>query len=243
MKKVFLVLAALCGMSAWAADSEPVAAVDVATVDVSDDYLEDEELEEVPQSPWSADFKGLYFGLGSGSFNGCGSLVKEVGVLQVVGAKYTFGDRNSFSLGAGYQYKTYALKKDYRFDTDVLSGATVIDMWEPNTAKTSSLLRLHTIQFPLTYAKGFGKKWHITVGGVLNWNFYASYNNSFKENNTTYSSTTNKLCQRKVSADVLVGVAYNKIALYARYSPCKLFKSGCGPEIDNVWTIGIGLGL
>ncbi len=241
-KTVLLASLMMLGMTMWA-NTPVVTAEDQTTAseEVSDDYLDEEELEEVPKSPWSVFSSGFYFGFGGAKASGTMSLVSEVGVLNAVSVNYTFGNRNHLSLGIGYQYKSYSLKSKYAYGYD--DGVVLIEPWPDGFSNRSSALRVHTWQLPLMYRKELGKKWEIFAAGTFNWNFYSSFNKSYKQDNTKYSATTNKLCQRKVSFDVLAGFRYSKIGVYCRVAPMSLFKNGCGPKIDNIVTGGLILGM
>ena len=196
---------------------------------------------------WEVFFGGVYLGWGhtnaTGAWHGTTGKTFEVGVLNVIGLGYHFGDRNRLSLGMGYQAKYHALKKGYCFADDAQNNV-VIANYPANYDHTSSEVLVHTMQVPLLYAKGFGKRCWIYGGGTMNWNFHATYNNHYElENKKSVNETTRKLHQRKISFDMLAGVQWRGLGVYFRYSPKALFKEGYGPELNKSWTVGLSLGF
>lgn len=189
---------------------------------------------------------GLYLGWGhtnaAGEHHGTTGKTFEVGVLNVVGLAYHFGDRNRLSLGVGYQAKYHELKKSYTFASPAENELT-IEPFPADYKKTLSQLVVHSVQFPLLYAKGFGKKFWAYGGGVMNWNFYASYDSNYKNGRTRVNTNTKGLSQRKITFDALVGVQWNNLGVYFRYSPQSIFKDGYGPKLNKSWTLGLAVGF
>lgn len=222
--------------------SSPVTSMpaDPEEMEIGEGYVE----EETPENNFKVFFGGAYFGLGTASSHGHGTtgLVKDVGILNAVGLGYNFGDRNRISLGLGYQARFLSLKSKYYFATDE-TDATVVLPWPSEASKTSSGMTIHTLQFPLLYAKGFGSKFWAYGGVVMDWNVYCSYNRSYRQGNTTYAETTNGLKQNKLTFDALLGLQYKPFGIYVRYSPARIFKKDFGPNIDNAWTVGLSIGF
>lgn len=218
---------------------------EVKPVDIDEPGTESDYVE--PEKKWGLAVGYVYYGLGFMSSNGAASgtagLVQEVGMLNLLGVQYKFNEKNRLSLGVGYQAKFYRLKDKYRFNT--LDDVTFVEQWPDGVEKRSSSLTMHTVQFPLLYRHDFSDKYAIYFGPVLDWNVYAKYSTSHRvsNENTTYSTSTNGLYQRKVTVDVMLGFQCKPVGLYVRYAPCKLFKKGCGPDFDNVFTFGLSFGL
>ncbi|MBR1544058.1 MAG: outer membrane beta-barrel protein [Muribaculaceae bacterium] len=191
---------------------------------------------------WDVEVRGFYFGLGGTSSGGVTSTVKEVGIMNVVGVGYTFCDRNHLSLGVGYQARFYSLKSDFQYMRDD-DHVTWIDSWDDGAKSTQSSLTVHTIQFPLMYKMNVSKKFGFFLGAALDWNFYAKFDKSHKVGDTRYSENTKGLRQNKIGVDLMGGITWKRLGIYARYSPCKVFKNNFGPEMKNTWTLGLAIGF
>lgn len=192
-------------------------------------------------------FSGLYFGWGGtnayGTLKNTPKFTREWGILNILGAACKFGDRNRLSLGIGYQHREYRLKRDFQFVTANEQGDVDIVTVPPAHEKPCATLHNYTIQFPLLYAKGFGKGFWAYVGGVMNWNCYADYDYDFRTGKTKHKETTHGLRQRKITFDLLTGLTWHGMGAYFRYSPQHVFASGAGPKLDKTWTMGITLGF
>lgn len=211
---------------------------------------EDNNGEEVERN-FEVFISGFYLGWGhtnaQGEFHGKTGKTFEVGILNVIGSGYKFGDRNRLSLGVGYQAKYYELKKDYYFTTSMAGGVlpnpTIVSFPDEYKRRFSQMV-VHTIQFPLLYAKGFGNRFWAYAGGVMNWNCYAYTSRNYKVENTRINEMTTGLHQRKITFDMLVGIQHNGWGVYFRYSPQSVLKK-CEntPVLNKTWTIGLALGF
>lgn len=189
----------------------------------------------------------IYIGWGGHSIGpGLNGIVagghREFGVLNFLSVGYVFNrNRTRLSLGSGIGYSTYSLKNRYfweRTDEGIL-GIYSIDGVDYD--KHSATLSVVNIQFPLMFNQSLGRKWDVAVAGVMNWNCYASVNNSYRIDHDNHHISINGLHQRKISFDALGMISFRGIAAYVRYSPQSLFKGGCGPELKNRWTIGLSI--
>lgn len=212
---------------------------------VLEDYDDDDD--EDADKKWDFMVSGLYIGWGHSTGHdaakGATSLTREVGILNLLGVGYNFGPRSCLSLGAGFAGKWYNLKKDYMYGEVTPEVLTVNKGWPAGASDTKSTLSMMTVQFPLLYHQGFGKKFNIMVGPVLNWNIYATYNNKYKVDRTTTQTSTTGVHQRKVTVDGVIGVGNRAMGVYFRYSPMNVFENNYGPKINNTWTLGLILGL
>ncbi len=190
---------------------------------------------------------GVYFGWGGTSahdnWTGAPKLTHEWGILNILGGAYKFGNRNRLSLGIGYQHRQYRLKRDFQFVTANEQGDIDIATVPPAHEKPSATLHNYTVQFPLLYAKGFGKGFWAYGGCVMDWNCYASYDYNYQTDKTKHRETTHGLRQRKITFDLLAGLTWHGLGAYFRYSPQQVFASGAGPKLDKTWTLGITLGF
>ena len=194
------------------------------------------------EKKWSAICSGFHYGWGGTNSGGFTSTSSEVGVMNVIGVQYRFGHYNYISLGAGYEAKFYKLKKNYCFNR-LDDGVLEITDWDPTLENRKSSMTIHTIQFPLLYRKRFNCKLGLHAGVILDWNVYCSYTNKYKVGKTTISANTSGLKQNKVTVDFMAGISFKALGIYARFTPCKVFKNGWGPEMKNTWTLGLTLGI
>lgn len=184
----------------------------------------------------------LYVGFGGNTVEqGNRDIIKrstlEIGILNFVGLGVNL-NRTRLSLGMGFNWTTYGLNKPYIWNRsdDGTVGLDAIT-GEAQNIRTSLLVR--SMQFPLLFNQYLGKHWDITVGPILNWNFYADFNTSYSSGVNNISVTTHGLYQRKFSVDGILMVSWKGLGAYFRYSPQSVFKEGFGPEIKNRWTLGI----
>lgn len=189
---------------------------------------------------------GFYLGWGhtnaAGAFHGTTGTTFEVGILNMLGLGYHFGNRNRLSLGVGYQAKFHALKKDYQFAQNT-AQQLVIEKYPSDYKHQSSQLLIHSMQFPLLYAKGIGKKVWLYGGGVMNWNFDATFDRKYETGKTQVSETTRGLNQSKITFDILAGLQWKSIGAFFRYSPQRVLKDGYGPELNKSWIVGVAIGF
>jgi len=192
---------------------------------------------------WSVVCSGLYFGAGlSTSFN----LVNNSfnwGILNIASLNYNTLHGQQFSIGVGYDNKRFSLKRPNCFVMDEATNIVGIESYPEGTVDRSSVLSVRTIQFPLQFQQFFGKKFHITLGGTMNWNVYAKCNTHYKVNKTHHDVSYRGIKQNKLTFDVYGALSYNRLGIYCRYSPSDLFKKGYGPEIKNTWTLGAIIAL
>ncbi len=197
---------------------------------------------------WEVFFNGVYVGWGKSrttddvkDFMGP---THEWGILNVIGVGYNFGglNRNRLSLGVGYHSRWIYAKKDHQFESSPIDDAVVVmDKWGEGLERHNCEIELYTVQYPLLYNKGFNDNVNVFLGGILNWNCYAQYHNTYKVNNTKVDETTRGLRQRKVSFDAIAGINFGAVGAYFRYAPQSMFEKGYGPQLDRTWTLGLML--
>ena len=184
----------------------------------------------------------LYVGFGGNSVGqGTRDIIKrstmEIGILNLIGLGVTL-NHTRLSLGMGFNWVTYGLNKPNiwcRSD----DGVVGLDALTGEAKNLSNSLLVRSMQFPLLFNQYLGKHWVITVGPIFNWNYYASFNNSYSYDVNNISVTTHGLNQRKFSVDGIVMVSWKGIGAYFRYAPQSVFKTGFGPEIKNRWALGL----
>ena len=192
---------------------------------------------------WSIVCSGLYFGAGLATSYDLVNNSFNWGILNIASLNYNTLHGQQFSIGVGYDNKRFSLKRPNCFVMDEATNIVGIESYPEGTVDRSSVLSVRTIQFPLQFQQFFGKKFHITLGGTMNWNVYAKCNTHYKVNKTHHDVSYRGIKQNKLTFDVYGALSYNRIGVYCRYSPCNLFKQGFGPEIKNTWMLGAIIAL
>ena len=192
---------------------------------------------------WSIVSSGLYFGGGVSTSYDLINNSFNWGILNIASLNYNTLHGQQFSIGVGYDNKRFSLKRPNCFVMDEATNIVGIESYPEGTVDRSSIISVNAIQFPLQFQQFIGKKFHITLGGTMNWNFYAKCNTHYKVNKTHHDVSYRGIKQNKLTFDVYGALSYNRIGIYCRYSPCNVFKKGFGPEIKNTWTLGVAIAL
>lgn len=192
---------------------------------------------------WSIVCSGIYIGAGIGTSYDLVNNSFNWGLLNLACLNYNTLHGQQFSIGVGYDNKRFSLKRPHCFVMDEATNIVGIESYPLGTVDNSSVISVRTVQFPLQFQQFFGKQFHITLGGTMNWNVYAKCNTHYKVNKTHHDVSYRGIKQNKLAFDVYGAVSYNRIGIYCRYSPCNLFKKGYGPEIKNTWMMGAVIAL
>lgn len=255
MKKITLIIAVMLAMTQLNAENvgNEAATPEVATAT----QTSDENNESAYQHPftdknestkhWSVITDGFYIGMGvkhnweliNNSF--------EIGLLNFVAVNYNSLHGQNLSLGVGIHHRSLSMKRPHmlvRGDNDqIVTPSTYPSINADEIKNRTSNLNEWTAQFPLMFSQRIVKKLNITVGGIMNWNFFARVDNHYEINHVEVETKFKKLKQQKVNFDFMGALSWNEFGIYCRYSPGKFFKDGFGPEIKNTWTMGLVMGL
>ena len=192
---------------------------------------------------WSVICSGIYFGAGLSTSYDLVNNAFNWGILNFASLNYNTLHGQNFSIGVGYDNKRFSLKRPNCFVMDEETNIVTNGLYPEGTNDRSAVLSVRAIQFPLQCQQFFGKSFHITLGGTMNWNVYAKCNTHYKVNKTHHDVSYRGIKQNKLTFDVYGALSYNRLSLYCRYSPCNLFKKGYGPEIKNTWMMGCAIAL
>ena len=146
--------------------------------------------------------------------------------------------KDFISVGLGFDWRNYRMKNDTRFmlvDEEVVGLGTY-----PQGAKPCfSRVKTFSVNVPLLFSHKFDKDWGIGLGGVFNWNSYASIKTEFKQDGGTHKFVDKKIGQRKFTVDAMA-VLYNPLFdIYLKYSPQDVLKE---PSVNfHALTVGIFL--
>ena len=254
MKKIALLFVAILTMAQTNAEvpvatnnESPAVAVAAADDKESTYQVPFKNDDEESTKHWTVTTNGFYFGMGvkhnwdviNNSF--------EVGLLNFAAVNYNSLHGQNISLGVGIHHRSYSMKRPIMLVRNDDLDAVVPDEYPSiniNEIKDrSSNLNMWTIQFPLMFTQKIYKKLDITVAGIMNWNVYARVDNHYEINKVEYDTKYKALKQEKINFDIMGALSWNEIGIYCRYTPGKFFKDGRGPEIKNIWTMGLTIGL
>lgn len=154
-----------------------------------------------------------------------------------------YGKKNVWSLGFGIGWRRYKIKDDKYLDrgfnlvTGVPTDMLVPTDFPQGAENKSSSLSVFSLQVPVTYTHYFTDEdgWGITLGGIVNFNTGAHANHSYSQGDYDHDIDVCKIGQRPVTIDLLAMVRIPSfVDVYFKYSPTKLFKSGRGPEVNQL---------
>lgn len=145
------------------------------------------------------------------------------------------------TMGFGFDWRNYYMDEDVFMASDGLG----IDVY-PSTVpyKSARLRSLHlTTPLFLEWQPTFGnrKEFFVTAGIVGGYKAFANYKVTYTDRDRTFKDKTAKgreMHMPSLTLDYMVQVGMRDAAIYAKYSPLGMFKSGQGP---NVHAVSIGL--
>ena len=140
--------------------------------------------------------------------------------------------RTTFSAGIGLDWRQYTLKGHdigfFKLNDYVTTGQVT-----ENYDDFSSNIHTVAINMPLLVKQRFSKKFAVSVGAQLNWNYYARVHNSIEQGDSDADMYTKKIGQRPITVDVLGILHIGKIGVYCKYSPMSVLKKERGVEFKS----------
>jgi len=148
--------------------------------------------------------------------------------------------RNNLGLttGFGLDWRNYFL--DMNSHLFEVNGITYVYPAPSGIDYESSRLRTFHLTVPLLLewqpTLGNNHKLFVSAGVVAGINTFSSYRVKFKD---TYGKSisiveSHGLNVNPISLDFMGQVGYNKLSVYAKYSPCSIFQSQKGPDVRSV---------
>lgn len=131
--------------------------------------------------------------------------------------------KDYFSVGLGFDWRNYRMTNDTRFvRTD--DGDVALGVYPPGAKPKFSRIKVFSINFPVLYHHKFDKDWGFGLGGILNWNTYASIKSKYKLDGGTHKFVDKDINHRKFTVDMM-GIFYNPLFdFYVKYSPMDVLK-------------------
>lgn len=165
----------------------------------------------------------------------------DVGFGKLVGLNYTPWKKGpTFSFGVGFFLQKFALHRNQMFAMD---GKQLIITDAPEGA-TDKHVRLFNFGFdvPLTVTQEISHGFKFSAGVIGKFNTYTTASNKFTVDGRSYEQSFKGLQQRILTYDIYGAVGWDDFALYFRYAPVSMFKSGNGPQFDVI-SFGVNLGF
>ncbi|MBR1547513.1 MAG: hypothetical protein IJ637_02155 [Prevotella sp.] len=137
----------------------------------------------------------------------------------------------TYSVGLGVTARNYGIRDDMMFCKDA-NGMIGLAEFPPHSGSRSSTLSTGSISMPFFFTQKFGINSHykLTVGPVVNFNFWGSLHNSYEIGDNEYNITTNHIGQRPVTIDFMGIFRAYGVGFYLKYSPMSVMKAGHGPQ-------------
>lgn len=157
----------------------------------------------------------------------------EFSLDQIMSLQWTLpGGRNMFAVGVGVDWRNYKVTGDQRFMIN--EGIVSICNYEDEQNPLDSRLQTFTLQFPISYVHSFNRYIKAGLSVILDANLYGSLKSHYTDTEGAKHETFQKCTSaiRKFSVDFKATIQFcPMVALYCKYSPMKVFKTGFGPEI------------
>lgn len=157
--------------------------------------------------------------------------------------QYDFTPRNTkttLSAGFGFGFRFYTLSGH---DNMLYKDNGVVKVTKRAGEMSNLKARINTLNFnvPLLVQQRFSKNFAVSLGAMVNWNFWNRINNDYEIGDQEYDISTKNIGFRPVTVDVL-GVLHfaDDFGVYVKYSPMSAFKKNRGPEFKAL-TIGLYL--
>lgn len=145
--------------------------------------------------------------------------------------RYSRNRRHILSVSLGLDWRNYRLKGKQRF---VKSGNDVVITDYPEGADIDfSRIKVFSLAVPFKYTWRFAPNFDINASAILNFNTYASIKTRYKLDGHKEKELTKHIHQRPVTVDFRLGLMWNSVGIYAKYSPFDVLSDGYGPSFKS----------
>jgi len=102
----------------------------------------------------------------------------------------------------------------------------------------SSRLKIFSITMPMIFRQKLHGRWGVFVGPVVHFNVRASLETKYVDaaGESIKISTHKNLHATPVTVDLMAGINFSALALYARYCPQRVIRDGYGPSFRTLTT-------
>lgn len=176
----------------------------------------------------------------SGSYNLWPSFDVAIGMTA---DWHPFGAKNVWSLGLGFDWRNYRMSTHDGYWAQDAAGMMGLTPSFP-VGSSDKVVGLHvtSLQVPVLYTHYFDskQKYFVTIGGLVNFNFWAHANRQYEVGDEDFDINTKSIGQRSVTVDAYMQFRAPYLPkLYCKYCPMTFFKKDRGPKMHQ-FTIGIG---
>lgn len=161
----------------------------------------------------------------------------EFGVRNLIGMGWKRGNNGpSLGFGLGIGMRRFAAREGFCYFG--AGNQLLLIPAEEGIQLKSSRLDLLVFHVPLFLEIPLVNKLSFTIGGLINFNTWASAKTVTINEGNKFSSTYKNLQQNIFNVDVYASLNYSCIGFYADWSPMPIFKNGYGPEARSI-SIGV----
>ena len=157
----------------------------------------------------------------------------EIG-LTVAQYEYTLkNSKTTLCAGIGVDWRNYTLSGHDKVFAKVNDVVGVYDR-KGDMSELASRISTCSLSLPLLVKQSFSKKYAVSLGAQLNWNFYNRVNNYYEEGDNEIDVQTKKIGERPITVDVLGMLHFGDFAVYCKYSPMSVLKKDKGPDFKSL---------
>ena len=137
-------------------------------------------------------------------------------------------------IGLGLNWRNYTLSGHDKMFVKANDLVGVVDR-DGSVSELSSRVHTSGLSMPLLIKQRFGKNFAISLGALLNWNYYARLSNYYEVGDHEMDDQTKKIGERPITVDILGIVHVAKgFGVYCKYSPMSVFKKDKGPDFKSL---------
>ena len=229
MKKVLLLAFLAVGMTAYAQE------VDEKTVEIKYVEVNDGGIKLDEDNNWKMH---LYVGVDIpvSAPDGVDFAPFRSWEIGLTVAQYEYTPKNSkttLCAGIGVDWRNYTLSGHDKMFAKVNDVVGVYDR-KGDMSELASRISTCSLSLPLLVKQSFSKKYAVSLGAQLNWNFYNRVNNYYEEGDNEIDVQTKKIGERPITVDVLDMLHFGDFAVYCKYSPMSVLKKDKGPDFKSL---------
>ncbi|MBO4641883.1 MAG: hypothetical protein J5661_03350 [Bacteroidaceae bacterium] len=170
----------------------------------------------------------------------------EINWTEALGLRYNFNRFNSLEVAFGFLWRNYRMTHQYRFLQDNAAVVTIAPYPDGAVPKFS---RLHIFQvtLPLMYSHylNIAPDWNFCIGPELAINGgHHKHTHTLKTcysiDGEKFKDKTTDIRINPLSINLVAGIRFRAIGIYARYSPCDVLDTNYGPKFQS-FSVGLSL--
>lgn len=162
---------------------------------------------------------------------------------NLMGARWWMSYHTSLSVGFGLGISRVNLGEGYRLgkDGDRLTISAVLP--EEGITQVGSNLSQFGMMIPLKFRQRIGGEFGFALSAILRYNTYTTASTHYFKEGAKYNESYKGLQQQPFTVDFQLSVGFiDAIGAYVKYSPCRPFRHGFGPDFKMI-SAGIIIGM